>query len=390
MEDMSSVEEQLGPGQGQSDDQSVETDKIFFADTHLKYLDKRTEREKTNYKWDGKPDQLKDFITLILKRGGQWKPKKVSGGKQMYIFKDGSEHLTLNFWQSSKTVSIQRNEKNIEKVQEKLDHLLQAMKPTLVESEVHTYDNQSRTKQNEDNTVTKTSAISKSKKKKNTTEIEIQNLWQSVNDLKNLVKNSSINSPQNANNTNIAETSTLQTRINQLESEKSKLENELEHARILNMELIKLINNQHDQIHQHSKAELEEVKSLNLTRSRNSDPPESLKNQEEHSEKTASLLNQQDKHNPKKQHRPQHHRKGKQIQKQSSPTGSKNQISQKQGQKAPNWQSECSKSKDADRNEESNKKKPTIIVAGDSMIKNIKGWLMSRKNKSKSAHFQGQ
>ena len=43
-------------------------------------------------------------------------------------------------------------------------------------------------------------------------------------------------------------------------------------------------------------------------------------------------------------------------------------MSQKQGQIAPNWQSECSKIKDADRNEESNRKKPTIIVAGDSMI----------------------
>ena len=140
---------------------------------------------------------------------------------------------------------------------------------------------------------------------------------------------------------------------------------------------------------QHSKAELEQVKSLNLIRNRNSDPPESLKNQGEHSEKTASLLNQQDKQNPKKQHRPQHHRKGKQIQKQSSPTGSKNQISQKQGQKAPNWQSECSKSKDADRNEQSNKKKPTIIVAGDSMIKNIKGWLRSRKKQVKVCSFPG-
>ena len=60
------------------------------------------------------------------------------------------------------------------------------------------------------------------------------------------------------------------------------------------MELIKLINNQHDQIHQHLKAELEQLKSLNLMRNRNSDPPESLKNQGEHSEKTASLLNQQE------------------------------------------------------------------------------------------------
>ena len=63
----------------------------------------------------------------------------------MDTFTDELEHRTLNFWQSSKTVSIQSNEKNIEKVQEKLDHLLQAMKPTLVESEIHTCDNQSRT-----------------------------------------------------------------------------------------------------------------------------------------------------------------------------------------------------------------------------------------------------
>ena len=151
------------------------------------------------------------------------------------------------------------------------------MKPTQDESEIHTCDNQSRTKQNEDDTVRKTSAISKSKKKKNTTETEIQNLWQSVNDLENLVKNCSINSPQNSNSTNITETLALQTGINQLESGKSKLENELEHARILHMELIKLINNQQDQIYQHSKAELEQVKSLNLIRNRNSDPPESLK-----------------------------------------------------------------------------------------------------------------
>ena len=44
---------------------------------------------------------------------------------------------------------------------------------------------------------------------------------------------------------------------------KSKLDSQLEHARILNMELIKLINNLHHQIHQQSKSELEQVKSLN-------------------------------------------------------------------------------------------------------------------------------
>ena len=52
------------------------------------------------------------------------------------------------------------------------------------------------------------------------------------------------------------------------------------------MELIKLISNQHDQTHQHAKAELEQVKSLNtelinLISNKNSEPPENLKNQGE-------------------------------------------------------------------------------------------------------------
>ena len=85
------------------------------------------------------------------------------------------------------------------------------------------------------------------------------------------------------------------------------------------MELIKLIDNQHDQIHQHSKAGIEQVKSvntelINLISNKHSEPLENLKNQGEqlvnHSDKTTSLLNQQGKQNPKKQHQPQHHRKG--------------------------------------------------------------------------------
>ena len=85
---------------------------------------------------------------------------------------------------------------------------------------------------------------------------------------KELVKNCSINSPQDSNNTNIAETSVLQTGINQLESEKNKLESELEHARILNMELIK----------REWVSESEQVKSLNtepinLISIKNSEPP---------------------------------------------------------------------------------------------------------------------
>ena len=45
---------------------------FFFSDSLLKYLDKRKEKGKKNYKWDGSLQTLKDFVALILKKYGQW------------------------------------------------------------------------------------------------------------------------------------------------------------------------------------------------------------------------------------------------------------------------------------------------------------------------------
>ena len=114
---------------------SVETLKILFADSLLKYIDKRTERGKTNFKWDGEPTQLKDFITLSLKRNGQWKPRKAGAGKQMFIFKDKSANFTMNFWQSSKTLTVQGNDDMTAKIEEQLDNLVNSMKPEDAETQ---------------------------------------------------------------------------------------------------------------------------------------------------------------------------------------------------------------------------------------------------------------
>ena len=59
------------PAENVDDNQeSLESKKILFADSLFKYIDKRTERGKTNFKWDGRPAELHDFITLVLKRNG--------------------------------------------------------------------------------------------------------------------------------------------------------------------------------------------------------------------------------------------------------------------------------------------------------------------------------
>ena len=56
---------------------------LLFADTLLKYLAKRKVKGKTNYKFDGTLDELKDFVSLVLKRKGKWTGKK-NIGKQTF------------------------------------------------------------------------------------------------------------------------------------------------------------------------------------------------------------------------------------------------------------------------------------------------------------------
>ena len=60
-------------------------EKLLFSDSLLKYLNKRKEKGKKNYKWDGSLQTLKDFVTLILKKDGQWRTKKSGGGKLWII-----------------------------------------------------------------------------------------------------------------------------------------------------------------------------------------------------------------------------------------------------------------------------------------------------------------
>ena len=50
---------------------------IFDRRFPLKYLAKEKVKGKTNYKFDGTLDELKDFVTLVLKRKGKmdWEEK---------------------------------------------------------------------------------------------------------------------------------------------------------------------------------------------------------------------------------------------------------------------------------------------------------------------------
>ena len=98
---------------------------LLFADTLLKYLAKRKVKGKTNYKFDGTLDELKDFVSLVLKSKGKWTGKK-NIGKQ--TFSDSKAKLALSWWPTSKTLQLQGTNENVENFESKLDNLLESIK----------------------------------------------------------------------------------------------------------------------------------------------------------------------------------------------------------------------------------------------------------------------
>ena len=53
----------------------------------------------------------------------------------MFIFQDKSANLTMNFWQSSKTLTVQGNEDMTAKIEEQLDNLINSMNPENAETQ---------------------------------------------------------------------------------------------------------------------------------------------------------------------------------------------------------------------------------------------------------------
>ena len=127
---------------------------LLFADTLLKYLAKRKVKGKTNYKFDGTLDELKDFVSLVLKRKGKWTGKK-NTGKQ--TFSDSKVKLTLSWWPTSKTLQLQGTNENVENFESKLDNLLESIQ------KINPTKNEDSTNLNE-----KSSTISEPEKRKRT------------------------------------------------------------------------------------------------------------------------------------------------------------------------------------------------------------------------------
>ena len=79
---------------------------------------------------------MKDFVTLILKKDGQWRTKKSGGGKLMDYFTEKSSLFVLNFWPKSKTITVQGKKDITKEILDKFDRLLMNTNDTKDSNEI--------------------------------------------------------------------------------------------------------------------------------------------------------------------------------------------------------------------------------------------------------------
>ena len=106
---------------GDSESDNEEADVLLFADSLLSCLSRKKVKGKENFMWSGKIQELKDFVSLILKKEDNWTSKKVKS-KPQHVFEDTERKFIINWWTSSKTLNVQGD--RAENIEEKLDRLL--------------------------------------------------------------------------------------------------------------------------------------------------------------------------------------------------------------------------------------------------------------------------
>ena len=102
---------------GDNESENEEADVLLFADS----VSKKKVKGKENLMWSDKIQELKDFVSLILKKEGNWTSKKVQR-KPQHVFEDTEGKFIINWWTSGKTFNVQGD--GAEEIEEKLDSLL--------------------------------------------------------------------------------------------------------------------------------------------------------------------------------------------------------------------------------------------------------------------------
>ena len=375
--------------------------------------------------------ELQDFVTLVLKLTGNWKQSKVGGRPKAdqppalkHTFQDKKTNVTLNWWSSSKTLNLQGGQDQIASIEKTIASFLVN---TVPDSSVQFSSDMTDTNESEQN-----SSSQDKGNQVNPSESEIKNIWKVTENLKaqltvlnsNLMKNvrtaqntdtqenvlkitcekteKHLKEKINLNESDSNLTATKPSTSDKVPKQKSVTEffkpikdEEYSHMNETNTLIVRI-----RQLEQEKKASVQQVdemkQDLNSLKSRNTNPtPKNKKKKPKRktSQSQSTSAPSQVKVHQKQQSEQQQQQQQKPTTKKQQP---KQQPNEQQATQPRNQQKSTeentSQGQDQIKDKPSTKSKPKtkqIIIAGDSIIKGLRGWMMSRDNRVKVHSFSG-
>ena len=106
-------------------DSTLMTGEVKCTNNLLKYLNRRKTKGKSGeqIKWDGTLDQLKSFVSFVLKSNGKWKQTGKSDKSVKHIFEEKKGSYKLNWWPSSNTINLQGKAEATEKINDTINKI---------------------------------------------------------------------------------------------------------------------------------------------------------------------------------------------------------------------------------------------------------------------------
>ena len=390
---------------------------LIFADTLLKLLTKKKEKGKEHFKWNGDIEELQAFVTFILKLTGSWKqtiigskPKPDQLPTVKHTFQDKKIGVTLNWWTSSKTLQFQAGQNKIE---------------SQLQNIICEKDEESVIKSDE-GSVTDTGILNKSQGCQNTTQKplaqsqDINKVWNAIEELKEQVTLLSSNitskfkvTSATASSITVTDAEDSSRNIGQTQIEVNTKANTESKAcdKVLKQ---KTVTEYFKPVSLEDYNNVNEVHALQIKLSRLELEKRALVQEVECLKKQIDTINTQNKNNDSKPQNPKKKaKKGKnqsqttlkqpvsiiepqQLQQQQIPAKEKKQQqhstteSDKKGSE-PVHKQQSTKAEEHMKTKPEKPKKSVkqVMVVGDSIIKNLKGWMMSRKHDVKIHSFSG-
>ena len=123
----------------------------------------------------------------MLKASGSWSTKKYAGKVNQHILQEKKKGYTINFWPNRKTLIVQGNKKIAERINNKIDKIVELMSKG--SEEIESLIDEMLDDEPPENTKTIRKSKSDEQVEKVATKRQIDQLWKAIEDLKDLLQN---------------------------------------------------------------------------------------------------------------------------------------------------------------------------------------------------------